>query len=1431
MKKLLALLLMLIFAVTLVACDGLPTDLPTGIPTTEAPTTGVPTTEVPTTGVPTTVAPTTVAPTTDAPTTADTTAPVLTGVVDIEIFLDSIFDPLDGVSAIDNVDGDITDEIEVSGLTLLDTSTTGEYFLKYSIEDSAGNLVEQTRYVTVVIDPTSVGDEMVQNGDFSLGAGIWSVAEVEGGIGVFSVDNEVGLLTITAAGWTQGFPRMDSNVMDLENGLTYEVTFSAKADAARPIQVQVGELFDTAPWFTNYMPVRGAIVYDLTTDWQTFSFKFTMNQDDAAGTILPGQLLFGHGIAIESDIDYPEANYNTVVYYDDIAIVESTPDADTEVPIITGAMDKTIEVGVTFDPLEGVTALDVVDGEITLDATHYVSDVDTATPGEYTVVYTVTDAAGNIGTETITITVVGMIFNSTTEIVDGTFTTTTEITAEVQDANNGYADITPEDIWYSYVAAHESAAATFTITDGAAVIDVTSPGNEDWGVALKQKGLSLVQGETYKLTFTASSTVDRDMIVKITDDYLETFNLTSASTTFEFMFTYEGVDRTDARVMFLLGNTANYAAGVVTIDDVELSQLQQDETVVNGDFENSGWDLWFQDWDEGNGLAQASYEIVNGELVVTIGALGDYNYSIQLYQEGIQVVEGTEYTITFDAKADVARDINLKFIDTNGTEFLYVASLTTTMQTFTYTFTYDGTATSGKIDFELGAIDTATTGVVTFDNVTMADGTDPVTVVNGDFDQIVGWDSYAHAEAEAAMTMDVVNGELVADVTNIGTAFWNNQIFQEGITLVPGATYTVVFEAKASVARDMNFVMIAGAEFREVFNLTTEMATYTYTFTYDGTATSGKLDFELGNISDLSVAGIVTFDNINIYKNYNFAVEEEPVEEVVLESVTAYGDMTMDNVEITYGTVPGEWWNSNVQGEFTDFDGTQQSIVFTFTGQVGKDYKFKVEGGGVALETDAITATGSEQTATLDLSNMTETERAGLNLFVIFAMTETDSGTLTIQNVDIPEIEWHAYGNMTLAYNVSYGPVATEWWNSNFQGNIDEFDARKNVIEFTFTGVAGQLYGFKIEAAGTDLNVETGDITATGSQQVVSVDLSALTKEERASLDLFIVFTKSIGESGAFVFEGYSYPQWVAYGDMTLSEATTGFDITYTAIPTNWWEFSVQGTIDSFDKAENAIEFTFTGVAGQDYLFKIEGGGSDAQVIVTATGSQQTATIDLSAMTETERAELNLIIIFAQTVAATGTINIEGWDYATIDEGTTTLVQPFGMVINDGVLAWGAMDNASSFEVYVAGVTGSPFTVAAGTYSYDLSALDLVAGTYDVTIKAIGDGVSYLDSVMSGIVVYTVVDGSVQLTTPFGMVINNSGVLVWGAMTNASSFEVYVDGATGSPFTVVAGTYSYDLSALSLAAGTYDVTIKAIGDGVDYTDSEISGAVQYTVTE
>ena len=74
-------------------------------------------------------------------------APELRGVEDIVILQHSLFFPLSGVRAIDDLEGDITERIVVTGS--VDTTTKGTYKIVYSVKDRAGNIKKVTRKVTV----------------------------------------------------------------------------------------------------------------------------------------------------------------------------------------------------------------------------------------------------------------------------------------------------------------------------------------------------------------------------------------------------------------------------------------------------------------------------------------------------------------------------------------------------------------------------------------------------------------------------------------------------------------------------------------------------------------------------------------------------------------------------------------------------------------------------------------------------------------------------------------------------------------------------------------------------------------------------------------------------------------------------------------------------------------------------------------------------------------------------------------------------------------------------------------------------------------------------------------------------------------------------------------------------------------------------------
>jgi ABC-type oligopeptide transport system substrate-binding subunit len=83
---------------------------------------------------------------------------------------------------------------------------------------------------------------------------------------------------------------------------------------------------------------------------------------------------------------------------------DEEPEPVNEFPVIAGAADVTVIVGETFDELDGVTATDPEDGDLT-SSIMVAGTVNTNAPGTYEVVYTVTDSAGADAMVTIEVTV------------------------------------------------------------------------------------------------------------------------------------------------------------------------------------------------------------------------------------------------------------------------------------------------------------------------------------------------------------------------------------------------------------------------------------------------------------------------------------------------------------------------------------------------------------------------------------------------------------------------------------------------------------------------------------------------------------------------------------------------------------------------------------------------------------------------------------------------------------------------------------------------------------------------------------------------------------------------------------------------------------------------------------------------------------------
>jgi hypothetical protein len=113
----------------------------------------------------------------------------------------------------------------------------------------------------------------------------------------------------------------------------------------------------------------------------------------------------------------------------------------------------------------------------------------------------------------------------------------------------------------------------------------------------------------------------------------------------------------------------------------------------------------------------------------------------------------------------------------------------------------------------------------------------------------------------------------------------------------------------------------------------------------------------------------------------------------------------------------------------------------------------------------------------------------------------------------------------------------------------------------------------------------------------------------------------------------------------------TAMTFTYTAGRTFFYDQNAQIAIVGFDGSKTSVDVTFTGVTGQNYIFKFEypNHSHTLEYTFTATGSEQTVSIDLTkdknnvAITEATRDSFNKFVVFSATPGDAGSITVMPW--------------------------------------------------------------------------------------------------------------------------------------------------------------------------------------------
>ena len=220
---------------------------------------------------------------------AENESPSILGVVDEStIILGESFDALEGVTASDPEDGDVTGEIVVTSIPLLSDvagvftpTETGDYYLTYKATDSNGEAVEA--YSTLKVMPQV--SEKVSFTEFVFTEGTvefdgYEVAIGETAVGTFEASKGVLSIDLTANGDADWHAQLAKTGIEIAKGNTYEFIIRMKATET----VKTHFIINNAE--IGWAPYGGQWNMEVGTEFANYTIEFLANDDSANAEFL-----------------------------------------------------------------------------------------------------------------------------------------------------------------------------------------------------------------------------------------------------------------------------------------------------------------------------------------------------------------------------------------------------------------------------------------------------------------------------------------------------------------------------------------------------------------------------------------------------------------------------------------------------------------------------------------------------------------------------------------------------------------------------------------------------------------------------------------------------------------------------------------------------------------------------------------------------------------------------------------------------------------------------------------------------------------------------------------------------------------------------------------------------------------------------------------
>ena len=308
---------------------------------------------------------------------------------------------------------------------------------------------------------------------------------------------------------------------------------------------------------------------------------------------------------------------------------------------------------------------------------------------------------------------------------------------------------------------------------------------------------------------------------------------------------------------------------------------------------------------------EGSGEIADGMYRATITNGGTNPWAVGIVQMEFSLEEGKSYIFSFKARTSspdpkvvkalfqLQRDPWTRYFDK---KFL----LTQDMQTFSLTFNTSVSEAHAGFNFYLGAPND--NGEIYIDDVCMYEKERQSvngTLRNGDFsDGTANWSIYANNDGRAWMSV-ADDGGLAVHIDEETEHIWDMGVAQAGLNIKNSGIYSFSFKARADAPRDIRITVQHGADpwteysDYETAGLTTDMQTYTYTFTMlNITDNDAQLVFHIGSddtgvyIDDVTLTKLAAavpvmptplFRGINLSNTFDAPTEGEWGEDGIMQ--------------------------------------------------------------------------------------------------------------------------------------------------------------------------------------------------------------------------------------------------------------------------------------------------------------------------------------------------------------------------------------------------------------------------------------------------------------------------------------------------------------------------------------------------------------------